>query len=399
MKRVPLLAFALACAVARSVVGDEGGIRTGTYSVDGCAKDASRTSGTVVVASAQGRLRVERRFAVTPGGGAQLRTGTASSADGELTIDWDQGRGITGALGERTTARLARTVYRSDGRGGYVGRFVDGERTFEETLAPLAEATQAGTAPLDTRSVLERARDARARGLPDLRAFMDALVARGRLYSALDNANASERAELVKLARAVAPEDPASRENEPVLRELERLSKEPPTTPRFDLIVVPGFTPKKADRVHAIHETAAKRCRRAAADWKDGKAPFILATGGAVHPAGTPVIEALELKAELVRLGVPAERIYVETRARHSTTNLRNAGRFMLAHGMKRAIVVSGLGQSFYFSSPDISTFHMRSKDELGYEVGKLRPIDPNRTSFRPSERCVERNEDDPYDP
>src|SRR5690606_16013202 len=129
-----------------------------------------------------------------------------------------------------------------------------------------------------------------------------------------------------------------------------------------------------------------------------GRAPFVLVTGGAVHPEDTPVIEAVQLRAELVRLGVPAERIAVDAAARHSTTNLRNAARFMLARGLDRALVVTSFGQSFYFSSPHLSTFHRRSRRQLGHEVGRMRRVDLYRTAFFPDPRALTPG-DDPLDP
>jgi hypothetical protein len=88
------------------------------------------------------------------------------------------------------------------------------------------------------------------------------------------------------------------------------------------------------------------------------------------------------------------ERILVDARARHSTTNLRNAGRLMLAAGMRNALVSTmggGLfgsdvfGQDFYFSNPVLSTFYARCESELGYRVGELADGSDGLVSFVPA--------------
>ena len=75
----------------------------------------------------------------------------------------------------------------------------------------------------------------------------------------------------------------------------------------------------------------------------------------------------------LIRMGVPKDKIIVDDKARHSTTNLRNAGRYMLRHGMKKALITTSKGQDFYFSHPLISSFTVRSIAQMGLKVGKLR--------------------------
>jgi hypothetical protein len=128
--------------------------------------------------------------------------------------------------------------------------------------------------------------------------------------------------------------------------------------------------------------------------WKDGQAPFVLATGGAVYPRGTPYAEALLMKKALIGMGLPEERVLVDARARHSTTNLRNAGRVMLALGMSQALVTTvggGLfgsdffGQDFYFANPVLSTFYVRCQRELGYRVGTLTAAGDQHIAFAPS--------------
>ena len=44
-----------------------------------------------------------------------------------------------------------------------------------------------------------------------------------------------------------------------------------------------------------------------------------------------------------------------------------------LEKGLTKALVTTSFGQDFYFSSPLLSTFHLRCERELGYRVGDLR--------------------------
>ena len=104
-------------------------------------------------------------------------------------------------------------------------------------------------------------------------------------------------------------------------------------------------------------------------------------------------------------MGIPDDRIIVDARARHSTTNLRNAGRYMLEHGLSRALVTTSFGQDFYFSFPNISTFNHRCRSELGHEVGRLGDvqmsdsIDTAHSWFTPSPDVRRIGIRDPLDP
>jgi hypothetical protein len=348
---------------------------SGVYRIEGVSARATRASGELRLERTAQGLVATRRVELFPEG-RRVRLGGVARWDGKvLAIDFEG----------------ARARYVPDGRGGLVGRF-DGEReAFEELLAPVRDASPV---PGDLAAILSAARSAKA-DARELRALIEELHERGVLYRTLRDAPPLERRELAGLARAVAPPDPAARENEAFERAFARARRRG----RFDLLIVPGFTPVDAPRLHEISAGAKRRCARVARDFQDGRAPFILATGGPVHPHGTPVIEALELKTELLRLGVPAERIAVETRARHSTTNLRNAGRFMLGHGLKRGLVVTSFDQSFYFSYPRLSTFGSRCREELGFVPGELGFVDQAHTRFEPDQSCLQENPEDPFDP
>lgn len=189
-------------------------------------------------------------------------------------------------------------------------------------------------------------------------------------------------------------------ENAPAIAEAKRLaSAREGKGEGFDVIIVPGYVPLgEVEGKPGVHPVAEDRLRVASADFRAGLAPLLLVSGGNVHPDGTPFNEALEMKRFLVASGVPASRVLVEPCARHSHTNLRNAGRLMLSLGLSRALVVSSWDQSSYFGRPRISSFDARCLADLGYLVGALSRIDDRRTLFLPSGRNFERGPD-PRDP
>lgn len=172
-----------------------------------------------------------------------------------------------------------------------------------------------------------------------------------------------------------------------------------------DVLIVPGYTPLDADRPIGVRELpiAQQRLELAAQKFREGLAPLVLLTGGSVHPAGTTVNEALSMREYLVAEGVPAEQILVEPYARHTTTNLRNAGRLQLELGLPRGLVVTGFDravfdQAFYLSYKNLSTFADRCRRELGYVVGRLTGIDDHRIAFEPSEDVFRVAKNDPWD-
>ena len=227
----------------------------------------------------------------------------------------------------------------------------------------------------------------------DLHAFMVAEPGRRRAVEAI-------------LAR-IAPRDPSPAHNQaslPAVRCFTDWQRYP-----HAVIIVPGYTPLDSTvAVPGVHPTTRRRLVQAAQDLAEEQAPFVLVTGGNVYPKGTPYHEAIEMKAELVTLGVDEEQILVEARARHSTTNLRNAGRIMRALGMQSGLITTvggGIGgsdvfdQDFYFSHPTLSTFYARSVRELGYRVGELRGAGALHTEFIPEAEVTRVGLRDALDP
>jgi hypothetical protein len=186
----------------------------------------------------------------------------------------------------------------------------------------------------------------------------------------------------------------ALEENRAALAEVHRYRAGPRAD--YDVLIVPGYSDDTpADVPHAI---ARERLLRAVITWRNGGAPFILVSGGSVRPADNPVNEALAMKRYLVAGGVGPEHILLEPCARHSTTNLRNAGRMMIQTGLLRGRIVTSVDQAFYFMRPRSSTFYSRCLRELGYMVGKVWRVDAQNVGFTPSE-LVTLPGDDPLDP
>lgn len=114
-----------------------------------------------------------------------------------------------------------------------------------------------------------------------------------------------------------------------------------------------------------------------------GEAPFLIVSGGNVHPNRTPYNEAIEMKRILIRdHGVPADRILIEPHARHTSTNLRNSARLLLAAGFpadRPALVVSDHNTIRYIGGDVLAK---RNLAEMGVQPGRLSP-GPNRFSLR----------------
>ena len=227
------------------------------------------------------------------------------------------------------------------------------------------------------------------------------LTSLGVASCAVPAAQSTPAAEVVKVAGDWSYcESPATaslaRENAAVLKSeaLHARSAAP-----YDLLIVPGHTPSDAEQPLAqVDPVAAARLDEAVALYREGRSRIVLVSGGNVHPVNTPYTEALTAKAYLVAHGLPASAIVVEPCARHSTTNLRNAGRFMLKYHLRSALVVTSADQAFYFANGRVSTLEFRSHDDLGYMVGDLKGQTRTTVAFAPSEDVLRRGPD-PLDP
>jgi hypothetical protein len=139
----------------------------------------------------------------------------------------------------------------------------------------------------------------------------------------------------------------------------------------FTVLVVPG---QGADRLSwSLAPEGRLRIEIAVRRWRQGKAPFILVSGGYVHPAQTPFAEALEMKKALMtEFKVPEDVVLVELYARHTTTNLRNAARMIYRYGIpfdRPALISTDADAVNYISSVE---FTQRCLTELGYRPGEV---------------------------
>ena len=167
----------------------------------------------------------------------------------------------------------------------------------------------------------------------------------------------------------------------------------------YSVIVVPGAGP--TDPNVALSEAGRSRTALAAKAYHAGKAPFILVSGGYVHPAQTRFAEALEMKkALLADYQVPEEAILIDPHARHTTTNMRNAVREIFRYKIpmnKLALVISNKGQIDSIAS---KAFAYRCLKEMGYLPYKITDH-PSDTSlvFLPQIESLQQDPLDPLDP
>lgn len=141
--------------------------------------------------------------------------------------------------------------------------------------------------------------------------------------------------------------------------------------------------------------------RKAVEEYNKGKAPFIIVSGGHVHPNRTKTCEAIEMKKELIRVyQIPEKAIIVEPYARHTTTNLRNATRLMLDYGFnikQKSMIVSN---PRHIKSIESKLFDVRFMDELGYLPGKIdKQSNGVLLDFYPSAVMTHINPLEPLDP
>ncbi len=167
----------------------------------------------------------------------------------------------------------------------------------------------------------------------------------------------------------------------------------------YTVIVVPGFGPEKPDV--RLAPQGRQRVEIALRRFRNGKAPFLLVSGGYVHPSQTRYCEAIEMRDALVTdYGVPPDAIIVDPHARHTTTNLRNAARLMYVYGIppdRKALVTTDAQHSTYIEG---EPFARRFVDELGYQPVKIGArVSPFDLEFMPSIESMQVNPLEPLDP
>ena len=165
----------------------------------------------------------------------------------------------------------------------------------------------------------------------------------------------------------------------------------------YSVILVPGSGPEQPGV--ALDSAGAQRCRLAAARYRAGQAPFVVVSGGHVHPFRTPICEAVEMKKYLVEpLGVPAAAVFIEPHARHTTTNLRNTARLLAAAQVpadRPLLIVTDAAQSRY-----ILGMAERCRRELGYVPYRdLERVSDTENRCYPVPEAAQADPLDPLDP
>jgi len=166
----------------------------------------------------------------------------------------------------------------------------------------------------------------------------------------------------------------------------------------YSAILVPGEGPDIASV--QLAPAGRMRCDLAAARYQKGLAPFLIVSGGHVHPFHTPYCEAIEMKKYLMKEGIPESSILLEPQARHTTTNFRNAERLMMRYGFpinKPALCVSTKDQEDYIEDP---RFDKRNEKELGYVPYRDKHrLANHEISFYPVMESLQIDPNDPLDP
>ena len=165
----------------------------------------------------------------------------------------------------------------------------------------------------------------------------------------------------------------------------------------YSVLVVPGEGPDAYNE--AISEGGKLRCRLAAQAYSTGIAPFILVSGGKVHPYKTTYCEAVEMKRYLMdSLHIAESAIIMDPHARHTTTNMRNAVRLIIHYHLDRikpGLIVSDKADVDY-----IAQMSKRCIDELHimpYRLGNR--INDTGLEFYPLQEALQINSNEPLDP
>lgn len=167
---------------------------------------------------------------------------------------------------------------------------------------------------------------------------------------------------------------------------------------KYTLILVPGEGPEEAGV--ALSAGGMLRCRLAAVQYQKGLAPFIMVSGGCVHPYKTKYNEAAEMKMFLINtLHIPEHAILMEPHARHTTTNLRNCARLIFRYGFpmdKPCITSTAKSQSYYITN----MMQSRCTADFGYVPYKNgKRLSDTEAEFYPLASALQLDLDEPMDP
>jgi len=167
---------------------------------------------------------------------------------------------------------------------------------------------------------------------------------------------------------------------------------------KYSLIMIPGAGPEEP--TVPLSAEGMIRCRLAALQYQKGVAPFIVTSGGKVHPYKTKYCEAIEMKKYLVeKLRIPAHAILIDPHARHTTTNMRNTVRLIYRYGIpfdKVALTCTTRGQSTMIERTLIDRC-LKELNEAPYKNGNR--LSETEMEFYPSVDALHINPREPLDP
>jgi len=165
----------------------------------------------------------------------------------------------------------------------------------------------------------------------------------------------------------------------------------------YTAILVLGAGPEEPNV--SISPEGKLRSAYAAMMYRQHQAPFIIVSGGRVHPYHTPYNEAFEMKKYLMDVWqIPESAIIIEPHARHTTTNFRNAARIMFRNGFpveKAAVVTSSFSHLNFVEGMD-----SRCLRELGYVPYRLgKRLNERMMEFFPLQESLIIQPTEPIDP
>ena len=166
---------------------------------------------------------------------------------------------------------------------------------------------------------------------------------------------------------------------------------------KYSVILVPGAGTDNL--TSPISAEGMLRCRLAAQRFRDGVAPFIMVSGGKVHPYKTQNCEAEEMKKYLLNvLGLPANVVIMEPHARHTTTNMRNCARLMFRYGIpfnKPGVIITDKSQIDGIVM--MANRCMKELKYVPYQLGKH--VSETELEFYPAIESLQINPYEPLDP
>lgn len=168
---------------------------------------------------------------------------------------------------------------------------------------------------------------------------------------------------------------------------------------KYSAILVFGAGPGKRDI--AFSPINKVRCDSAVALYQKGIAPFLIVSGGFVHPFQTKYCEAMEMKKYMMRqYHIPSNAILLEPHARHTTTNIRNANRILIENHFpldKPVLGVSSEGHIDYIVGDQfLKVFHR----DMGYvPFTHMQRVSVCEASYMPAIASLQINSLEPLDP